>query len=362
MSKRATFFEKVKQAVGPRPLTRVTFMASELCPNPFRDLDRYPVNQQKLEMLRHSLRETGYWGNLLCRVKDGRPELAYGHHRLIAIREELGPDFEVDLSCGDFSDELMLRIMALENMDEWRHVALVEHETVRAVVSAYSDDRIELPVPREGAREERLRYAPSFVLGGSTAGDRSKPYTARAVHAFLRRPDKDRRIVLYALGALECIERGLLSTADLEGLTAEQSRHVLLAMRRAQEVVGASSEDSILLASDAGRAAALGLRLGVSARRIVTEVVRLVASNPGQAAEVMVPQTATGSVHEQHRSIRRGIYGGIVCMAITITHSNTTHCGAMNGSRRLHQLRVGPQGSQALRPNSLVDWPSEDHP
>ncbi|MBA7615276.1 hypothetical protein ES703_22554 [subsurface metagenome] len=105
-----------------------------LLPNRFRNIDAYPINQEKIRQLRNSIRETTFWNNILARPApgNGKFEIAYGHHRLIAIKEELGEDTVVDIPVRDLSDEDMLRIMANENMQEWATDWRVIVETVRA--------------------------------------------------------------------------------------------------------------------------------------------------------------------------------------------------------------------------------------
>jgi ParB-like chromosome segregation protein Spo0J len=106
---------------------------NQLCFNPYRNVDKYPVNKQKVEELKVSMKETTFWDNILARPKPGaesKYEIAYGHHRLIAIRElEIK---EVDIPIRDLDDATMLRIMANENMDMWKSVPSVLYETVRA--------------------------------------------------------------------------------------------------------------------------------------------------------------------------------------------------------------------------------------
>lgn len=104
-----------------------------LLPNPFRNIDAYPIDREKIRQLRNSIRETSFWDNILARPapKNGRYEIAYGHHRLLAIKEELGEQTIVDIPVRDLSDEVMLRIMANENMQEWTTDWRIIVETVR---------------------------------------------------------------------------------------------------------------------------------------------------------------------------------------------------------------------------------------
>lgn len=104
-----------------------------LLPNPFRNINAYPIDREKVKQLRNSIRETTFWDNILARTapKNGRYEIAYGHHRLVAIKEELGDDKEVDIPVRNLSDENMLKIMANENMQEWSTDWRIIVETVR---------------------------------------------------------------------------------------------------------------------------------------------------------------------------------------------------------------------------------------
>ncbi len=61
------------------------FRVKDIQPNPFRNLEACPFNAGKVDILRESIRTTGFWDNVVARLDDkGRPELAYGHHRQVA--------------------------------------------------------------------------------------------------------------------------------------------------------------------------------------------------------------------------------------------------------------------------------------
>ena len=86
---------------------------SKIRANPFRRIASYPIDKAKVEALKTSIRETEFWDNILLREKPGKPglyELAYGHHRLQALKE-LGIA-EIDVPVKDLDDATMLRIMA----------------------------------------------------------------------------------------------------------------------------------------------------------------------------------------------------------------------------------------------------------
>ena len=103
----------------------------DLKPNPYRDLDNYPINREKIETLKASIEQTGFWDNILARKSNNDIQIAYGHHRLIALRELLKLDSIINIPVKDLPDSVMIQVMANENMDEWKVSPAVIDETVR---------------------------------------------------------------------------------------------------------------------------------------------------------------------------------------------------------------------------------------
>ena len=195
-----------------------TFKLKDVRPNPFRNIDHYPIDTEKVAELRASIQTTGFWNNIVARAVDGGAEIAYGHHRLAALREEYGEDHQITLITRDLDDKTMLKIMAAENMTEWGHDATVERETVKAVIEAYADGRIKLPKPPKRTKAQVIRYAPSCIAGASSppAGDHP-PYTSETISKFLGWRKKHPRTgfraserITRSLDALELIEQGTL--------------------------------------------------------------------------------------------------------------------------------------------------------
>jgi hypothetical protein len=99
--------------------------------NPFRNIEGYPLNFEKVEALKKSIHLTGFWDNLVGREKNGEVQIAYGHHRLEAARQLLGDNYEMDLNIRDLDDATMIQIMASENMAEWSSDIKIVDESVR---------------------------------------------------------------------------------------------------------------------------------------------------------------------------------------------------------------------------------------
>jgi len=103
----------------------------DLQPNPYRDMNNYPMDEAKVKSLTESIQQTGFWDNILSRKHNGKFQIAYGHHRLAALREVFKPDDIVDIPVKELDDATMIKIMANENMDEWKTSPKVIDETVR---------------------------------------------------------------------------------------------------------------------------------------------------------------------------------------------------------------------------------------
>lgn len=99
-------------------------------PNPFRDIDTYPINSKKIIAIKDSILTTGFWDNLLIRrvstttasgVIHHKHEIAYGHHRLKALHalileQVLDDGFELELPVRNLDDATMVRVMASESL------------------------------------------------------------------------------------------------------------------------------------------------------------------------------------------------------------------------------------------------------
>jgi len=108
----------------------VKIQVSDLEPNPFRRMKHYPLDRDKIDRLKISIKETSFWDNVLVRphpTEKGKYQIAYGHHRLVSLQEL--KITEVDVPVKDLDDATMIRIMANENL-EWSSAPIIINETV----------------------------------------------------------------------------------------------------------------------------------------------------------------------------------------------------------------------------------------
>jgi len=129
-----------------------------LKPNPYRDMERYVIRDEKVLRLKQSMEQTGFWDNILARPKPGHTEwiepyeeegggyfgtvnedvtdpifeIAYGHHRLEALKQVYKPNDLIDIPVKELDDAIMVKIMANENREEWNMSTIILNETVRA--------------------------------------------------------------------------------------------------------------------------------------------------------------------------------------------------------------------------------------
>lgn len=207
----------------------IQISVSRLSANPFRNMDEYPIDGEKISMLRESMRTTGIWPNIEVRSNGSGYEIAYGHHRLQAIREEFGPKAKAWVIEGKFSDREMAQKMGRENMEEWgASIFACDMETVAAVVRAYAAGKIELEKPQEKATKSGLRYAPSFVKGDVPDELPEHPYATEAVADFLGwGGEGGMKKVAECLGALELIELGAMARSTLMKLRRSEAVAVI---------------------------------------------------------------------------------------------------------------------------------------
>jgi hypothetical protein len=120
----------------------VKIKLSDVKSNPNRDLAFNPYNEEKIAALMASIGETGFWTNVIVRQSpDGKGyEQAYGHHRIESARR-CGIK-EADFVVRDLDENMMLKMMELENQEDYRYCPLSLLETCKAVVNALATGRI----------------------------------------------------------------------------------------------------------------------------------------------------------------------------------------------------------------------------
>ena len=82
--------------------------------NPYRDLKLDPIDQDAVKTMAASVKDLGFWGGIAVRKVGNRYQLAFGHHRIEALRKLKWT--KADLNVVKYDDDQMVRAMATENL------------------------------------------------------------------------------------------------------------------------------------------------------------------------------------------------------------------------------------------------------
>lgn len=258
---------------------------SKLRPNPYRRIDDYPIQREKVDALVESFQQTGFWGNIVARpAKNGTYEIAYGHHRHVALKEFYGPNKDVFILTNRLTNADMVQMMARENLEEWGTSAYIEAETLEATIEAYGKGEIELPEVPAKTNVQHIRYAP--------ASKREHPYTKATVAEFLgwTRKHKDaigpNQMCEVAFAMLDAIRDGIVTRQQLKGLSRDVAHEIV------QQAVAVRNEQQ--------RLADQRLKEAEAARKLAesAEATKKASYSRGAAALEKAAKTAAESVNQ----------------------------------------------------------------
>jgi len=127
----------------------------ELKPNPFKKyINGGVLNPQKIDLLKESIKQDGFWDNVICRKNGNGYEIAYGHHRLEAAKQVLGGNHEIDIPVKELTDEMMVRILGNENCMQNEEYAIYQVDQVllaKKWLEGSATDNVQL---RQGKRTD----------------------------------------------------------------------------------------------------------------------------------------------------------------------------------------------------------------
>lgn len=195
---------------------------SDVVSNPFQ---KFPLEEGRIEALTLAYGDDGkgYNENVLGRVRDGKLQIAYGHHRVEALRR-LGVK-EAEFIVQELSDADMLTKMITDNDPAYRRGMLDVIRYVHATVIAFAEGTFEKPIIDKHTSPAHLRYAPSFIAGLNNPPADGVPYTALHVARSLKMTASNGHggwqanvLVTAALEALAMNETGYWTWRDIEGV------------------------------------------------------------------------------------------------------------------------------------------------
>ena len=91
----------------------------EIHPNPYKHrIGDGKLNQEQIDILKASISELGLMGTIPCVEIESKIHQISHHHRLEAIRQLYGEDYDVEIEIKDYSDEQLFRGMVNENITQ----------------------------------------------------------------------------------------------------------------------------------------------------------------------------------------------------------------------------------------------------
>lgn len=154
----------------------------DLEPNPYRDMDNYPIDEVKIQTLIGSYKQTGFWRNINVRPKpgaEGKFQLAYGHHRWIALKRLYGEDHIIDIVVDNYSDATMLKMMASENNTDFRTSVAVTLETIKVTRQFLEEHPEEIKTSKPGWKNKEYAWSiEAFHVAEFLGWPESKVYDA----------------------------------------------------------------------------------------------------------------------------------------------------------------------------------------
>lgn len=152
-----------------------------ILPNKHRKADKYVLDEGKIEALLQSYATSQFWdGSIQARPhpkKEGKYEIAFGHHRVEACNR-FGYK-EIGLVVAPRTDADMLKMMGDENRGEFKHDGTVGIYTIEAVIDAYSRGEIGESDGMMAPDEKTPKHSVFHVAAGGAT------YTCSTVARFL---------------------------------------------------------------------------------------------------------------------------------------------------------------------------------
>lgn len=282
---------------------------SNVLPNPYRQIDAYPINDDKVEALLKSFGTSGFWdGSIQGRESPSHPgkiEIAFGHHRLAAAHRKALTAIGIVVAPRSNAD--MIRMMADENRSEFRHDGWITVETIATVVEAYARGEIELDPPAPGNKGGGNQ--PTYNLPGG------KLYSLATVARFLHwtKPSTGQATSACALAFEGYLERRATTEAIQHLAPAQRSevavQTITAAARYAREEAKAVGLSTVKSQEAAKRAAlttvaAIQQTSGFKAREEAEVIGRRAARELAEAATVGVVTAKMADLKRVHQAQR----------------------------------------------------------
>ena len=286
----------------------------DILPNPHRRIDTYPIRGDKLEALKASIGSTGWWKNVVVRkspTKTGKYELAYGHHRLAALKALNKPGDAFEFVVEKLSDDDMLKMMASENQEEWGARFWVVLETVRALIDAKASggaEGLEAKAKKgEGGQGCGWITIPSVAGAGRQRSEAPVWISATQIGDYFDWHDprgKPKEMVQTAIRAIQLIEAGFLKNTDFHDIGNKQARALVKEVSLPEKRLTAIAEKHEVFAKEAETKGMI--QAADTAKALAAEARQMAKEAPKAAAKSMTASFKHGrSIDDAAETARR---------------------------------------------------------
>jgi len=224
----------------------------DLKPNPHRNFDYNPLNPDRVKEHEKSIKEHGMWQELRIRKVEraNRQEfqLVFGHHRVEALKNLHGDDYEIEVEIVNYDDSKMLLALSAENDPVWNHSFIEIDEMVAGAKS-------KLEKMKEDDSIKFKEFAQGLFSGESEDKKRHRiSIGAPLISLYLRWPVTR---VEESLTRLTAIEEKIIDRAALYSLPSAQSAMTFLRLMKQERI---DVEDQLDITQEIVRDGRLGKR------------------------------------------------------------------------------------------------------
>lgn len=116
---------------------------NKILSNPFKsEINKGKLNEETIKKIKSNIKELGLMGALPVFKKNNQYFLVAGHHRLEALKQEFGRDYEVNVEVHDYNEEQVLRGMVVENLTQRDNDLKEELENLEIIINYLKKNKV----------------------------------------------------------------------------------------------------------------------------------------------------------------------------------------------------------------------------
>lgn len=223
----------------------------DIKPNPYKkEINGGRLNKEQVERIKSNMKELGLMGSIPV-VKIGEDYHAVnGHHRLQALKEVYGKEFEIEVTMHKYNDEQLLRGMVIENLsqrsgefrEETENLKMIRNYLIKKNNCSHHEQKLKsIKVGRpEGLEAGSVRDIAKWLnLSGEVMAEGKIGQLLRISDKLA--PELQEKIVKLKAGDKEMDKEPVLKYASARALTAidshEEQKKVFNALKKSREKV-----------------------------------------------------------------------------------------------------------------------------